>query len=888
MTVASDNRPWIRLLDGDMFVVPEQPVQRLYPKDLDEVVQCVNLAINPPLGASPQARAIGSHWAISKTGVTIGFMIETSTPVHEQPSGDQAHRLNKVLYDVIPECLTPQAYRFFLSQDVPSFNPLAAPTGSEIYLFHVQAGMRIYELYSALDKGDVAVGKVISLGDHVREDTKGSAPPSHDYSGPWALETMGGAGGQTIVGAFSTGTHGGDLGFGPIADAVLAVHFIGADGRQYWFERTRLRPTTVPLKLIDDVKLGIRFPGIIYRANDDLLNAVTVACGRMGVIYAVVLRVVRQFALKESYFSSRWDLVKEWIFGGPGFPGTAHFVKVDVNPYGSFWHKDVKDCYVTTREMVKLADAGAPPWGRKERTGDNAGNSHSIDFDGPGFFENACAADDWIRAALDEIESELETIRDAAITAWGVAAAVIAFDPLPSDKAAAVVAQQAAQDTIAWSEGLILTCDFLTANVIPDKLGFGDTLAALTNFMADNDLFPLLRWIYQIVAKKKHGDSSKPKTAISYAIMDEHDYLDRGCIAPGDSIEIFFDGTSGYLPAFIDRVLERVDQMADGNLANGEPAIFGGYISMRFMAQAQALIGMQKWSRTCSIEIAGLAHVKGVEPLLQQVEADAVEFNAVLHWGQRNNWTQKAVERVHNPVGPFGGLYKWRDALSFVTEHGRYPVFSTEFSRRVGLEITTPIVQSFWVQPTDGCASEQATVTWEAISNPPETQAYLVITPEKGNPTRLSLPGLNGTTSVALGPGRSIFALVLERELNGRIYRDKRELPVRGYTEGDEYMFSIETEAHYVDGKVRWTADINLFSVYISDSIRVDEIDCTLPGGSDWWVRNAEIGDVKFTPALTHRPTPSRPVFNKRWLFFSDATATGAAPTLQVVFKLSC
>jgi hypothetical protein len=105
-----------------MFVVPEQPVDRLYPKDLDEVLQCVQLAVNPPLGAPPHARAIGSHWALSKTGVTNGFMIETSTPVHE-PGGDQDHRLNKVLYDVIPECLTPRAFRFFLDQIVPTFDP---------------------------------------------------------------------------------------------------------------------------------------------------------------------------------------------------------------------------------------------------------------------------------------------------------------------------------------------------------------------------------------------------------------------------------------------------------------------------------------------------------------------------------------------------------------------------------------------------------------------------------------------------------------------------------------------------------------------------------------------------------------------------------------------
>src|SRR5439155_15866905 len=133
---------------------------------------------------------------------------------------------------------------------------------------------------------------------------------------------------------------------------------------------------------------------------------------------------------------------------------------------------------------------------------------------------------------------------------------------------------------------------------------------------------------YEKTAKSLHSEVSK--LAISYAVMDEHDYIDVGCTAPGDSIEIFFDVTDPRLPDFIDRVLSRVNELANGDLENGAPAAFGGYISMRFMAQAQAFIAMQKWPRTCSIEIAGLGHVKGTEPFLKQVEADAVEFNAVL------------------------------------------------------------------------------------------------------------------------------------------------------------------------------------------------------------------------------------------------------------------
>src|SRR5262249_37815794 len=152
MSVRSDNRPWLRLTDGDMFVSPEQPVQRLYPTTVDEIVECVEKAKNPPLGAPRQARAIGSHWAFSRTGVTTGFMIETNSPGHEPMDDESAKRLDQILYDVIPECLTPSAFRFFLAQTVNTFDPSVAPTHSEIYLFHVQAGIRIYELYAALDK----------------------------------------------------------------------------------------------------------------------------------------------------------------------------------------------------------------------------------------------------------------------------------------------------------------------------------------------------------------------------------------------------------------------------------------------------------------------------------------------------------------------------------------------------------------------------------------------------------------------------------------------------------------------------------------------------------------------------------------------------------------
>jgi hypothetical protein len=885
MPVRRDHRLWVRKLDGDMHVVAEQPTLRVYPANLGDVVECSDLARNPPLGGMREARAIGSHWGISHVGVTSGLMIETATPVHE-PDGDQtAPRLNHALRDVVPKCLSDEALAFFHRQTVPKFNPAVMPGHQEIYLFHVEAGMRIHELYALLDG--------IPHDDTFDQDSLASWMRDRravgDYSGPWALETMGGAGGQTIVGAMSTGTHGGDVGFGPLGEAVVALHLVDAKGDHHWIERTRLKPSAPPLKLVDEVKLGAHFH---YHADDALVDTVTVACGRMGVIYSVVLRVVRQYALEESVTEQQWSDVKTWLTSStaPIFNATPanRFAKVDVSPYGGFWHPSRHTCYIVTRVLRELDAAGKPtPLGRDER-GKNPGTGKALG-QSSGFFDSACDTDNWIRAAVDAFLTELKDLRETAIKSWIICAGAIFF-PLtpPSVKLAALAAQQAAATAIVWTTGYIGAIDYLNTYVIsPINIGFGDTISMVANFCAHNGYFAILRAIYGSVFAKKHTPSPEnPRSpAISYAVMDEHDYLDVACIAPGDSIEIFFDATDPKLINFIDLVLIRVRQLENGEL-NGNPEAFGG--SMRFMTASSSHIAMQRWSRTCSIEIAGLSHVDGTGPFLKQVEADAVTFGAALHWGQRNNWQMKDVEAIYGPVGPSGSLFKWRAALSDLTEHGRYDAFSTAFSKRTGLEITDPIIDSFSVVPTDGCAGDTALVTWDAIRNPPETQAFLVVTPQNGIASRTPL-ALSGDRQITLGAGRSTVRLVLERELKGVIYRDHRDIDVRGFSANEAWSFAFVAELHPVDGVTRWAVEINLFSQFISNALRVAEIHATFAGVPSWILRNPDIADLRFTTAQDRHALPSLPVFNKRWLFFSEAPAAGGSgPALQVEFKVVC
>ncbi len=110
----------------------------------------------------------------------------------------------------------------------------------------------------------------------------------------FALPSLGGSNGQALAGAISTSTHGGDLGHGPIADSVMAMHLVTMNGREIWIERAS-QPIT------DDHALAgvLSCPDTEILRNDDVFNALLIGFGRFGVIYSYVLKVQAAFRLVE-------------------------------------------------------------------------------------------------------------------------------------------------------------------------------------------------------------------------------------------------------------------------------------------------------------------------------------------------------------------------------------------------------------------------------------------------------------------------------------------------------------------------------------------------------------------------------------------------------------
>jgi hypothetical protein len=145
---------------------------------------------------------------------------------------------------------------------------VGAPPPLASRLVHVEAGIKVHELNEMLDK----------------------------LTPPLAMPTLGGSNGQSIAGAFSTGTHGANPNLPPIADFVRALHLVGPGGQQWWIEPAS-RPITDRTAMEARKARGVIDPCIKLVYDDDLFFSCLVSMGCAGVIYAVVVEAVQAHRL---------------------------------------------------------------------------------------------------------------------------------------------------------------------------------------------------------------------------------------------------------------------------------------------------------------------------------------------------------------------------------------------------------------------------------------------------------------------------------------------------------------------------------------------------------------------------------------------------------------
>lgn len=773
--------------DAAIPVVPSAP-RTVYVHSLQDCIEVCRTR-----QPHERIRAAGSHWALSEAALSDHIFVETHDPNNVHPAMD------RTLYNVVPDCLTPE-FKAALANIHPL--PFAGAAGNpreQIYPIHIETGKRVYQAYSELDFGDTVPE---SLATELQRRFNNS-----DYLGPWGFRTLGSAGGQTVFGALNTGTHGGDFDLPPIADSVMALHLVADGGKHYWIEPEKL--TVVSARLTDGNALKALYgtaqfggPGNFeVRYDDDLFNAVLISAGRFGIVYSVVLAAVPQYCLHQerrildsSSAPIVWEDIRSLIpdptsslyrdIEDPASTGgTNRFLQVAVSltPHANFTRHLAGITKRWNCPLVNDLDPTNPqPAGRRARRGDvvtpapvvmngsreaptfsMAGTEFSYSPDPsmpgaalpPNFLELACTNGDFVTGVLVNVAREVEdfvtsngaTIGATIAAVTGIAAVVPGAIPLLGLLAALAIILVALAALIA-----------ALSSARGDRFGqvLNDVRSTLLDRVDPQERMAGL-FVWQMIVFETFKDQQKNQNfgAISYAVMDGHDYRDRSCNLNIDSIEVFFDITDPMLVAFVDAILafELAQEMANGGAAVG-------YASLRFMRPTQALIGMQRRLRpgvpptqiVCAIEVSGLRDVRGTTELIDfaLTVANDPNFQGVLHWGQRHTADRTITERLFGDTlsNSLPNLGSWRQALSRITENGRLDGFSSAFSRRAGLEVVTPIIWSFNVNAT--FRGQPIDITWDCVRNPSATQVTITLrAPSGARQSRTALP-LTGNLSV--------------------------------------------------------------------------------------------------------------------------------------------
>jgi hypothetical protein len=710
---------------------------------------------------------------LSRAAISDHTFVETHDPnnVHQA--------MGKTLTEVIPGCMSEEMLQ--------ALGGTVAGQATSSFI-HVESGKRIYQLYAELDTPD-DLSDAGTLAGLINKRFGNRV-----FTQSWAFQTLGGAGGQTVVGALNTGTHGGDFTLPPIADSVVALHLVADGGRQYWIEPSPPINLVAPA-LTDSKKLTALYdrgelggPGNFEIIRDNAtFNAVLVSAGRFGIIYSVVLRAVPQYMLHERRRLSTWQDVKGQIrnLHGPLYSepqsGTdqTRFLQVAVclTPHHNFQRNLAG---VTKRWDVPLP---ADPQGRAECVGKmgsfdpliqarsfaNAGKTHGYTPDpdnphkaaDPSLLERACADSSFMRGIILGVIDDI----DKFVASHG---AEVGAGMLGVAVAGGVGLAELFPALLLF---LLILKEILKHLHADDR--FGEFMEGVKNKLLDPDekdplkrAAGLLVWQMIVFEAFKAQQDDHDYDAISYAMMDRHDYLNISCEVNVDSIEVFFDAVDDRLIAFVDALIAYEIMQEFRGLA------FAGYASLRFTGPSRALLGMQKHPVTCAVEVSCLRDVSGGQQVVDYAAtlARKPNINGLLHWGQHNDYTMADVEHRYGDsvASPGGDLGQWREALSRVTDNGRLDGFSNEFSRRAGLEVVRPRIQQFAVDRHAASIGDTVTITWNCSSNAADSRVSILVSRPTAGPSLINTVGLSGQHQLLVAEaGTHVLVFSVVRTLNG-------------------------------------------------------------------------------------------------------------------------
>lgn len=714
------NEDWKR--NHDPNTLPPRRAEKIY--RFDKLEDLIKICTERTPGK--KLKAAGSHWALSEAALSDHEFIETNWPGNDEHvlrySGLDDVDLFKIISTSLFQLLVSNppipAEKAFRD---PCLN--SSPLGS--FFVHVKSGTRIYETYRLLDQNNPDTD---TLAAKLNEKLIGTEH-ANAYNGPWAFLTLGGAGGQTVFGALTTGTHGGDYEQQPISDSVVAVHLVTDGGSHFWIEPESRNGLPI---ITDDNKLLRQYGNIsgaqftILRDND-VFDAVVVSAGRFGVVASLVLRVVPQYCLHDHRVLDDWSIIRNILTTPLTAPKGHHFfdrvyplplllpdgeeqknrflqIGINICPHKGNEHR----CGITQRWFVshnspESKNPDGTLRGREERGTDTAGKSYPYEppsSDHPSkpgsssgtFLAKACSNGNFLVGVVKVVREEIEEIIvSGAIPAAGVVAGALAIG-------AGTIASNVASVCAALAALVVL---LIAIEEILSALGDDFSLAQgidiiVNKILLEVDGIPreiaLMAIRAIILLAFESQQSNHDFAALSYAVMDVHDYKDRSCFGNAESIEVFFDAAHPDIYcAYVDQILdfERLQQETQGLLT-------AGYISLRYVKGSNGLIAPARFPETVVMEIAGIRATEGTSAFIQHAidTARHPQFSVPFHWGQNNPLKRAEVARIFNAEPRVGSLDRWREILGELTNNGQQDGFSSKFTQRTGLE---PLVHEFEV-----------------------------------------------------------------------------------------------------------------------------------------------------------------------------------------------
>ncbi|MBY3243160.1 FAD-binding protein [Rhizobium laguerreae] len=648
----------------DLLFVHPFPAGSLYkPRNRGELVA----AVMRTRDAGNSLRAHGSNWSLSPAGVARDIVDTSALNLHlSRPFPGHGEQL--------------PANRFraggsgFLHA-VAAQNP---PAQGRRFV-HVEAGIKIRDLLDDLAKC-------------------GSALP-----------TMGDGAGQSLIGAISTGTHGGDLREPPLVDRIQALHLVSASGREIWI--------TPSQGLFANSDLVTQLPDWCgdarFIADDTAFAAARLGVGRMGIVYSVVLEVVEQYTLIEANMEHRWPEMRAQLAASRISPqGATGIFDAPISDMESGWLRNA----ILQRTEFIMPDAvfryisGPEKWPVAPAFFDQNPQVYRELLDGmrlDGLADDlrggpamplhhvnlAISLPEPHRCFMRRRWKRIPPVRDLNVGHApddDLVAAVKANKNNPPGIVEALKERLEIDpflDFLGWlthsekKERLDFYLDSEIANIAQQHAAIGATsgealfivLHRIANDAVLDARSDVARAAGQVIAGSfsRTARAGRASGTLGQNMLDAHDYEIDGAQA-GNSGEFHFDAASNAYLDFIEDVIAA---------ARRRHPVFG-YIGVRFTPRSSALIAMQQYALTASVEVSTirsrLEDVYG--DFWNEVHDRARARSGIPHWGQEMRHNRAELEALYG-----NSLARWRMVLADLAE-GFPKVFMTDFSLDKGLE----------------------------------------------------------------------------------------------------------------------------------------------------------------------------------------------------------